>query len=133
MGDPAGEEDAGGWTACRLTGVDADMVDGHDDHDGAPQQVDGWEAGAYRAEFGCCWHGCFFVGNCRAGVAVVKVQISGLLVAGRIPYFWLGCSLFYEMFIIIVKFPNLVEIEKTCCHNTRGDTPFQLGRLPVVE
>jgi hypothetical protein len=41
VGDPAGEEYTVVRTARRDTGIHPDMIDRHQDHDDAPQQVDG--------------------------------------------------------------------------------------------
>jgi hypothetical protein len=41
VGDPAGEEDARGGTAGWHAGVDSDVIDRHQDHHGAPDQIDG--------------------------------------------------------------------------------------------
>src|SRR5262249_38475549 len=40
VGDPAREEDAGRGSASREAGVDADVVDGHEDHDRASDEID---------------------------------------------------------------------------------------------
>src|SRR5437660_1744366 len=45
MRNPSGEEDSGSGAAGGQAGVDADVVDGHDDHDGATDNVDGSDTG----------------------------------------------------------------------------------------
>ena len=44
MRDPAREEDTGPGTARWHTGIDAHMIDGHEDHDDAARNVDGVDA-----------------------------------------------------------------------------------------
>jgi len=45
MRDPSGEEDSGSGATGGQAGVDAYMIDGHDDHDGAANDVNGCDAG----------------------------------------------------------------------------------------
>jgi hypothetical protein len=45
VGDPAGEEDARHGAAGRKAGEDPDVVDGHQDHHGATDQIDGRNPG----------------------------------------------------------------------------------------
>ena len=48
MRDPPGEEDFECGAAGGKTGVDADMIDGHDDHDGTADDIDGSDTGRGR-------------------------------------------------------------------------------------
>jgi hypothetical protein len=48
MRDPPREEDAGGWSAGRLTRVHAHVIDRHQDHDEAPHHIDRSDASGRR-------------------------------------------------------------------------------------
>ena len=60
VGDPAGEEDSWCGAASGESGVDADVVDGHQDHYGAADYVDGGDAR------GCGW-GDYYGGGSNNG------------------------------------------------------------------
>ena len=53
MGDPAGKEDPGSGATGGEARVDADMIDGHEDHDGSADYVDGGDAGSRRRSDDC--------------------------------------------------------------------------------
>src|SRR5580765_7192013 len=53
MRDPPGEEDAGSGTVGGKAGVNADVIDGHDDHDGPADDINGHDA---RGGRGNCYH-----------------------------------------------------------------------------
>jgi hypothetical protein len=48
MRDPSSEEDSGSGATGGQAGVYADVIDGHDDHDGAADHVDGGDTGRGR-------------------------------------------------------------------------------------
>ena len=52
MRDPSGEEDSEGGAAGGKTGEDTNVIDGHDDHYGAADDIDGSDTGRGRGSGG---------------------------------------------------------------------------------
>src|SRR4051794_3845315 len=57
MRDPASEKDAGRWAAGGHTGKDPHVIDGHQDHHGSANQIDGLDPRVH-GRLDCYWAGC---------------------------------------------------------------------------
>ena len=55
--DPAGEKDAGGRAAGGHTGKDPHVINGHQDHHGSANQIDGPDPRVH-GRLDCYWAGC---------------------------------------------------------------------------